>query len=142
MEQTPGGRKYRSATKRLTILGATPSVGDDCNLDSQPMIDAYIQAWQSSFDYSGRSKRSDFWWYQLANLIVLVFIAIITAKITALQALYVVYCIAQIFPSLSLTIRRLRDGGKAWPWIFINLVPLVGPIWLLVLLCQPSLPVA
>lgn len=66
----------------------------------------------------------------------------ITAKVRSLQALWIIYFVAQIFPSFSSTVRRLRDGGKTWPWIFIILVPLVGPIWQLVLLCQPSLPVA
>ena len=48
------------------------------------------------------------------------------------------YAPATIVPTLPLTIRRLRDAGKAWPWIFIGLVPIVGTIWIIVLLCQPS----
>ena len=56
----------------------------------------------------------------------------------ALVVLLVVYGIAQIFPSLSITIRRLRDAGKQWVWIFINFVPLIGGFWFLYLLVQPS----
>jgi uncharacterized membrane protein YhaH (DUF805 family) len=37
-------------------------------------------------------------------------------------------------------VRRLRDAGKAWPWIFIALVPIIGAIWLIVLLVMPSVP--
>jgi uncharacterized membrane protein YhaH (DUF805 family) len=36
-------------------------------------------------------------------------------------------------------VRRLRDSGKAWPWLLIGLVPIIGGIWLIVLFCQPSL---
>ena len=104
------------------------------------MVDAYIKGWQRSFDYTGRSSRPDFWWFQLANMIIWVILVILVAKVPAVQFISFPYVIAQVFPSLSLSVRRLRDGGKAWPWIFINLVPLIGPIWLLVLFCQPSLP--
>ena len=57
--------------------------------------------------------------------------------------IYGIYAVAQIFPSLSLTVRRLRDAGKNWPWIFIGFLPRIGGIWLIVLLAQPtvSLPV-
>jgi uncharacterized membrane protein YhaH (DUF805 family) len=41
-------------------------------------------------------------------------------------------------PSLPVTVRRLRDAGKPWAWIFIGLIPLVGSIWLIWLLAQPS----
>ena len=49
-----------------------------------------------------------------------------------------VYAIAQVFPSLSITVRRLRDAGKELTWIFINLIPFVGGFWFIYLLCQPS----
>ena len=29
-------------------------------------------------------------------------------------------------PQLSMNIRRLRDFGKNWKWIFINFVPVIG----------------
>jgi uncharacterized membrane protein YhaH (DUF805 family) len=48
------------------------------------------------------------------------------------------YLPASILPTLPLTIRRLRDAGKPWPWIFIGLIPIIGTIWLIVLLCQPT----
>ena len=48
------------------------------------------------------------------------------------------YFPVSIVPTLPLTIRRLRDAGKVWPWIFIGLIPIIGGIWLIVLLCQPS----
>ena len=49
------------------------------------------------------------------------------------------YLIAQIVPHLPLTVRRLRDSGKDWPWIFIGFIPVIGTIWMIVLLSQPSL---
>lgn len=33
-----------------------------------PLIEAYVSAWQRSFEYGGRSNRADFWWFVLANI--------------------------------------------------------------------------
>jgi uncharacterized membrane protein YhaH (DUF805 family) len=99
-----------------------------------PLIDAYRSAWSRSFEYEGRSNRADFWWFVLANLIVSVIIALISAK------LQTVYTVASLLPGIPLAVRRLRDMGKAWPWLFIGLIPIIGAIWLIVLYCQPSIP--
>ena len=44
-----------------------------------------------------------------------------------------------LIPYLSINIRRLRDSGRKWAWIFINLIPVLGNIIYLVFLFQPSL---
>lgn len=104
-----------------------------------PLLDAYQSGWQRCFDYQGRSNRPEFWWFYLANLIVSFILAFLGLASDLLFKLFILYSVAQVFPTLSLTIRRLRDAGKAWPWIFISLVPFIGGIWLIVLLAQPSL---
>lgn len=48
------------------------------------------------------------------------------------------YGFGQIFPSLALSVRRIRDIGKEWYWIFISLVPCIGGFWFLYLTIQPS----
>ena len=56
--------------------------------------------------------------------------------------IYILYALGQVIPSLSLSIRRVRDMGKGWEWIFINFVPIVGVIWLIILLCMPTVQIA
>ena len=104
------------------------------------MIAAYQAFWTRAFDFSGRTARTPFWFAVLDNFIVLVAISLLAVKVEAFWALYTLYAFASIIPSLAIVIRRLRDAGKAWPWIFIGFVPLIGAIWLLVLYCQPSIP--
>jgi uncharacterized membrane protein YhaH (DUF805 family) len=102
------------------------------------MLDSYFSAWSRSFDYEGRSGRSDYWWYVLANLIISFILNLAGMKLDLLATLAFVYSIAQIFPSLSMNVRRLRDIGKHWLWIFLPLIPIIGVIWFIVLMCQPS----
>lgn len=104
------------------------------------MIEAFIDGWQRSFDYSGRSTRASFLWFMLADALVMIILFALGSAVEILTKIAAVFVFAQIFPSLALTIRRLRDTGKAWPWIFIQLVPVVGGIWFLVLVLQPSVP--
>jgi len=103
-----------------------------------PLIDYFVKAWQRSFDYTGRSTRPEYWWFYLANLLVAVLLAVLGEFSDLIYKLFNLYALASILPSLSLTVRRLRDSGKAWTWIFIGLIPFIGGIWLIILLCQPS----
>ena len=48
--------------------------------------------------------------------------------------------LAVLCPSLALCFRRLHDIGKSGVWILVSLIPLVGWIWMLILLCKDSDP--
>jgi uncharacterized membrane protein YhaH (DUF805 family) len=51
---------------------------------------------------------------------------------------YVAYVLAMFIPSLAVVVRRLHDVGKGGGWFFIILVPFIGSLWLLVLMCTDS----
>lgn len=115
------------------------------------MIEAYKLFWTKSFDFKGKANRSDYWLGGvLANFIVYILLFIlsgITASINEtlggiISIIWILYSLGQIIPGLSISIRRLRDAGKEWAWIFINFVPFVGGVWFIVLLCAPTLPSA
>ena len=106
------------------------------------MIEAYKKMWTKAFDFRGLSTRSDYWWAALASTLVSYVLFALTYASEAFYVLYTLYIFAAIIPGLSLVIRRVNDAGKSWTWIFINLIPLIGAIWFLVILCQPSIPTA
>ena len=104
------------------------------------MIDAYKSLWTKACDFSGRSTRHDYWWGAFANLLVsYALLALGNFASEAFLGIYYLYIFAALIPCFSLAIRRVHDAGKRWTWIFINLIPLVGAIWFLVILCQPSI---
>ena len=114
------------------------------------MIDAYKIFWTKALDFKGRSTRSEFWWAYLANIIIYLLLVVLVGIAAAINEslgylvvlILTIFSYGQIIPSLSISIRRVRDMGKTWPWIFINLIPIAGAIWFIYILCQPSLPVA
>jgi len=46
--------------------------------------------------------------------------------------LYAVYTLGVFIPTLAVSVRRLHDIGKSGWWLLLLLIPLIGPIVLLV----------
>jgi uncharacterized membrane protein YhaH (DUF805 family) len=91
-------------------------------------------------DFSGRARRSEYWWFYLAEIIVLVVLSVLGRAIDPLIFLYYLAILALIVPGLAVGVRRLHDTGRSGWWILIGLIPLVGAIVLLVFLVQDSNP--
>ena len=51
---------------------------------------------------------------------------------------YMTYALASIVPGIAVAVRRMHDVGKSGWMLFIALIPLIGSIWLLILLFTDS----
>ena len=91
-------------------------------------------------DFTGRARRSEYWWFTLTNFIAQFVLILLIAVADIFWVLYVIYALALIVPSIAVTIRRLHDTDKSGWWILIALVPFVGGIILLVFMCIDSTP--
>jgi uncharacterized membrane protein YhaH (DUF805 family) len=101
-------------------------------------------------DFKGRARRSEYWYFFLGYIIVIAIAAILDNILgTTIKAgeislpygyIYMIAAFALILPSLSAVVRRLHDVGKSGWFYFIILIPLVGAIWILVLMCTDSVP--
>ena len=93
-------------------------------------LNAYQEFWIKATDFKGLTSRSNWWFVQLANLIIsFLIISFITIPIYLRIYFLKVYGIVCIIPQIALDIRRIKDFGKDWKWIFINLIPILG--WIL-----------
>ena len=86
------------------------------------LFNAYQEFWIKATDFNSKTSRSDWWWVQLAHLIISIFTIPIFLRTFGFN-LYGVVC---ILPQIAIDVRRLRDFGKNWQWIFINLIPILG----------------
>ena len=118
------------------------------------MIEAYKKFWKGYVDFEGRSTRSDYWFVYLVNVLITFAYFLLQAVFGGLVAvtessflavislilllIFFAYGIAAFLPSIALTVRRLRDAGYNWPYIFVAFFPFVGWIILIVLLCKPT----
>ena len=109
-------------------------------------MDWYLMAWRRFADFSGRSRRKEYWMFAFFNCIfsLPVGIASLLLKGNAigiiLQVLYLLYCLAALIPSMAVYVRRLHDTGRSGSWWLIGIVPIVGEIILLVYLVSDSEP--
>ena len=87
-------------------------------------INAYKEFWVKATEFEGKTSLLDWWFVQLANLIVFLLTIQLFLKIYGFN----VFGIVCIIPQIAIDIRRIRDFGKDWKWIFINLIPIFGSI--------------
>ena len=123
------------------------------------MIQAYKNFFKNYAEFTGRSTRPDFWWVWLGNLILSIPFWIIYFYIVYLSTvmdsvsdsaseatfivlglvviIYAIFYLATLVPTLALSVRRLRDAGFHWAFIFLRFVPM-GGIALLILHAMPT----
>jgi len=106
----------------------------------------YLKVLKNYAVFRGRARRKEYWMFVLFYLIFAI-VAVILDNVlgTAIENIgyglfYILYVLAVLIPYLAVTVRRLHDVGKSGWMILIALIPLIGSIWLLVLMCIDSNP--
>lgn len=108
--------------------------------------------------FSGRAPRAEFWWWYLFTVLIGIVMLIINgptymdyfsamSQYTADSGLppptlsspgidigYLIN-LALFLPGLAVSVRRLHDTNRSGWWMLILLIPLIGPILLLVWFC-------
>lgn len=95
----------------------------------------YLQVLKKYAVFEGRARRKEYWMFILFNLIFAMLASIIGIKLRISLIIFAIYILAIIIPTISVIVRRLHDIGKSGVWIFIRLIPIIGGIWMLILLC-------
>ncbi|WP_153800683.1 DUF805 domain-containing protein [Foetidibacter luteolus] len=112
----------------------------------------YIEVLKKYATFTGRSRRSEYWYFVLFNFLFSLAAGLMDNVIgtdftfeTAYGpqslfygSIYIVYALAVFIPSLAVLVRRLHDVGKSGWFILISFIPFIGAIWLLVLLFTDS----
>ena len=123
------------------------------------MINAYKKFFKNYAEFTGRSTRPDFWWVWLGNFILSIPFWIIYFYVLYLSTvmvsvsdsaseaafmvlglvviIYAVFYLAILVPTIALSVRRLRDAGFHWAFIFLRFAPM-GGIALMILHAMPT----
>lgn len=102
--------------------------------------EAYISCWKKFADFSGRSRRLEYWTFFLANFVAAIVLGIIDGMVLGYPVLGGIYALAAIIPGIAVSIRRLHDTGRSGWWFLIILVPFIGGLVLLVFMFLDSQP--
>ena len=100
-------------------------------------IDAVKLYFKNYVNFTTRASRSEYWWVVLFT-VILSFVTSILDYLIGIQVTSAIVSLGCLLPNLSIAIRRLHDIGKQWTWILMGLIPLAGPIILIVYACRAS----
>ena len=105
-------------------------------------------------EFSGRSRRKEYWMFALLNFLIAAFVGLVTLVmavsvssesammlvVTPVLILWFLLSLVFIVPGVAVTIRRLHDTDRSGWTILLALIPLIGPIILLVFYCTQGTP--
>jgi uncharacterized membrane protein YhaH (DUF805 family) len=121
-------QKLAEWKKRAAKTGIEPFVIE--------LLENYIAVLRKYVVIEGRARRKEFWMFVLANIIVVVVLAIFTA-IPYLGRLFglvsSLFGLAVMVPNFTVGVRRLHDRDKSGWFMLLVLIPLVGGIILIVM---------
>jgi uncharacterized membrane protein YhaH (DUF805 family) len=99
---------------------------------------------QKYVGFSGRARRSEYWWFFLFTVLVSMVASVLDSifgtmsDTTNVGVIGSIASLALLLPSIAVAIRRLHDTSRSGWWILIGLIPIVGWIILIVFYCQDS----
>ena len=101
----------------------------------------YVKCLKQYTDFAGRARRKEYWMYALFNIIIVAVLIIIDSLLgwfspeNRIGVLSGIYYLAVLLPGIAVSVRRLHDIGKSGWYYLLGLIPIVGPIILLVWFC-------
>ena len=122
-------------------------------------MNEYLKAYRNYAKFTGRSRRRDYWMFVLINTLISLGLQLIITVLggnlldptntnsntvspfaLVLTGLYAIYILATIVPNIAINVRRLHDVGYSGWFFLIALIPIVGPIVLIVFDATDSKP--
>lgn len=104
----------------------------------------YIKVLKNYAVFDGRAQRAEYWFFVLFSVLITMGLALIDGALGLFQPdsgvglLSGLYSLAVLIPSLAVGVRRLHDTGRTGWWLLLGLVPVIGPIILLVFMVFDS----
>ena len=97
----------------------------------------YITAVKKYATFSGRSRRKEYWYFFLFNLLISLFLTFVDGLTGSLDPdtgyglLSGIYTLALLIPGIAVGVRRLHDTDRSGWWLLIVLIPIIGVLVLL-----------
>lgn len=105
------------------------------------LVDAVRTVLSKYANFSGRARRSEYWFWGLALLLAYFTAAVVGAVVNSLGTLLTaVVFLGSFVPSLAVGTRRLHDTNRSGALLLLSLIPFIGSIILLVFTCSDSTP--
>ena len=91
------------------------------------IMNYYLKVLKNYATFSGRARRSEYWYFALFNVII-AFVLAFVGLLMGTTVLSNIYSLAILVPSIAVGVRRMHDVGKSGWFLLI-------PIYNLILAC-------
>lgn len=99
------------------------------HVSASPMMDpvtAVKTCFTKYFDFKGRARRSEFWWFALFVVIVSSVLSFFGMLTPIVGYLSLAFSLAVLIPELAALCRRLHDTGRGSWWVALMALLIVG----------------
>jgi uncharacterized membrane protein YhaH (DUF805 family) len=113
--------------------------------EHEPLLDLMIaRATEKYATFSGRATRREYWVFNLAGVLLSIVVTGIESEVEEFFPgnIAQLYYSAEIIlfgcfsiPMVAVTVRRLHDTNRRGRWILMYLIPILGALWIIILLC-------
>lgn len=136
---------HTSFSQQVNSAPFTPPATNFQNPNLQPeqqfnMFDWFVKCLKNYATFTGRARRKEFWFFTLVYMLGMIVTIIIDQVIGTIALFTAVWVLGLTIPSISVAVRRLHDTNRTGWFYLIQMVPLVGPIILLIWLATETIP--
>lgn len=151
-------KKETTATYRCRKCGKVSKEGKCCGLDvtvfGEPITNggesgggsrghaikdvilSILHCFKHYADFGGRASRKEYWSFAIMSVVVLSLVGVLDLYFYDNIIVACILSFALLVPCLAVAVRRLHDIGKSGKWYLIILIPVVGSVWLLILMLK------
>jgi uncharacterized membrane protein YhaH (DUF805 family) len=92
------------------------------------MIDYFKLALSKYAQFTGRSRRSEYWYFFLGTIIITYGLQGLgmALEMSILTILGGIASLALLIPGIAVAVRRMHDVGRSGWWLLLSLIPLAG----------------
>ena len=134
---------YRALQPSNSFSGLNNQLDKISNLNQSEenynIVDWTVKVLKNYVNFEGRARRKEYWFYTLAIFIAIIVAMILDAILGTGYLFYAIVILGTFLPSLAVGIRRLHDTNRSGWWYLICLIPLIGPILLIIWLATETI---
>lgn len=134
---------YRALQPSNSFSGLNNQLDKISNLNQSEenynIVDWTVKVLKNYVNFEGRARRKEYWFYTLAIFIAIIVAMILDAMLGTGYLFYAIVILGTFLPSLAVGIRRLHDTNRSGWWYLICLIPLIGPILLIIWLATETI---
>lgn len=140
-----GTASYGAAPENAAVYAAG-AAGSYTIVPKPSFIEAVTTCFKKYATFSGRARRSEYWYFALFIIVCQALLSAIGNAIFGVpddggtNILQTIFNFAVLIPQISVFWRRMHDIGKKGTWFFLALIPVIGWIIILVWECRDSQP--